>query len=273
MPLWSSTFFTEMTEDSSKPESPELLEMGSHSSMRADAPFLMSVHDLRELEGLADAWNQTMQSSNGLRQIVLDSWLLVDFWARITLCAAFGGLDNHSTPELDLRYELLPQSHDRCLALIQRLYAAHSKLPDERPTSSVTGTIGFWMYLYKHRRSLHDQFMAADKAYLEEKYGPEPTRYPEWVFSSHTKVIPLSERTPKKLSTGWLDLVGRLDEAWFRKARRLNKARNEAAHSTSHTKILEAFGVHGENAIERAKAECRELIGTLLGITSRESAA
>lgn len=262
-----------MTADSPTPESPELLEMGSHSLMRADAPFLIIAHDLRELEGLADAWSQTMRSSNGLRQIVLDSWLLVDFWARITLCAAFGGLDNHSTPEFDLRYELLPQSHERCLALIERLYAAHSKLPDERPTSSVTGNVGFWMYLYKHHRALHDQFIAADKAYLEKKYGIEPTGYAVDVFSTHSQVALLSERTPKKLPTTWLDLVGRLDKAWFRNARRLNKARNEAAHSTSHEKILEAFGVHGENAIEGAKAECQKLITTLLGITSRESAA
>jgi hypothetical protein len=262
-----------MTDDSSKPESPELLEMGSHSSMRANAPFLISVYDLRELETLADSWNQTMQSSNGLRQIVLDSWLLVDFWARITLCAAFGGLINHSTPELDLRYELLPQSHDRCLALIQRLYTAHSKLPDVRPISSVTGTTGFWGYLYRQHRPLFDQLMTADNAYLEDIYGPAPSGHPAWVLSSHMKVAPLSERPPNKIPNNWLDLVGRLDEAWYRKARRLNNARNEAAHSTSHLRILAAFGVHGENAIERAKAECRELIGTLLGITSRESAS
>ena len=129
------------------------------------------------------------------------------------------------------------------------------------------------MYLYKRHRELHDQFIAADKAYLERTYGPEPTGYAEGVFSTRSKVALLSEGTPKKLSTTWLDLVGRLDKAWFRNARRLNKARNEAAHSTSHEKILEAFGVHGENAIERAKAKCQELIATLLGITSRESDA
>jgi hypothetical protein len=262
-----------MTADSSTPESSELLEMGSYSLMRADAPFLMNVHDLRELEGLVDAWNQTMRTSNGLRQIVLDSWLLVDLWARITLCAAFGGLDNHSTPELDLRYELLPQSHERCLALIERLYTAHFKLPDERPTSSVKGIIGFWMYLYSHHRALYDLFIAADKAYLENTYGPEPTGHAEGAFSTRSKVTRLFERTPKKLPKTWLDLVGSLDKTWFRNARRLNKARNEAAHSTSHENILKAFGVHGENAIERAKAECQELIATLLGITSRESAA
>lgn len=247
--------------------------MGLHSSMRADAPFLMNVHDIRELEELADAWSQTMRSSNGLRQIVLDSWLLVDFWARITLCAAFGGLDRHSTPEFDIRYELLPQSHERCLALIERLYAAHSKLPDARPTSSVTGNIGFWVYLSKHHSALQDQIIAADKAYLEKTYGTEPTGYAADVFSTHSKVPSLLERTPKKLPATWLDLVGRLDKVWFRNARRLNKARNEAAHSTNHEKILEAFGVHGENAIEGAKAECQKLITTLLGITSRESAA
>ena len=260
-------------------DQPELLEFGSTSWLRADAPFYFSGHDFEEFQCLVDQWNQTIANRHGLRQIVLETWLLLDYWVRVTLCGAFG-ISEHSTPEFDLRYELLPHSFERCLWLLQNLHKAHSVLPEpDRPPSGpqLTGSYAFWKLLKSEHPALLEQLLQIQKAYLESRFGQgsaDGFAFDECGSSATSlQAIQWRKRKVEKLPRGWLEAVGKLDEEWYRNARRLNKARNEAAHSTEQTRILRAFGIKGEAAIERAKEECSRLIERLLGITRRGPAA
>jgi len=260
-------------------DQPELLEFGSTSWLRADAPFYFSGNDFEEFQCLVDQWNQTIANTRGLRQIVLETWLLLDYWVRVTLCGAFG-ISKHSTPEFDLCYELLPHSFERCLSLLQNLYKAHSVLPDPhlpRFGRQLTASYAFWKLLKSEHPALLEQLLQIEKVYLESEFGQGSTHGLAFLECDTTatsfEAIQWRKRTVEKLPHGWLEAVGKLDEEWYRNARRLNKARNEAAHSTEQTRILRAFGIKGEAAIERAKEECSRLIERLLGITRRGPAA
>jgi len=71
----------------------------------------------------------------------------------------------------------------------------------------------------------------------------------------------------ERLPSGWLEVVSNLGDDWFSLARRLNRARNKAAHSYDPSAIAKAFGIAGPQTVDMVRTECLELLKKLLGIT------
>lgn len=238
----------------------ELLELSGGLFLEPDAPLFCSPLDILELEKIAELWANSVESATSARQIVLETWLLVDYWVRLLLAGAFN-IAQYSTDDFDLRYELLPQSFDRCLSLLERLYATHLKLPEQKPSSAVSMSIGFAYHLRRNERDLFDKIIEADNAYIKAEFGVEP------YDDGHIRPLPsLDKRNPTRLSNGWMKTIAKLDASWYKTARRLNKARNVAAHSTDNERILLALGVKGDNAIAKVRKDCEFVVKTLLGL-------
>jgi hypothetical protein len=243
-----------------------LYEIGEGLGIKTDTPGYGSVHDLWEFEELTREWSRVITNATSARQLVLETWLLVDHWTRTLLAAAFG-LASKGTPEMDLRHELLPQSFARCLDLIVRLHKIHSALPVARPSSAVSGHARFWFWLRRERPQVMDALSSAEKAYLDQQYGPANVYNP---LSTTTVAITETEAFKAKterLPQGWLDAIEGLGQGWFESAKRLNKARNLAAHSTKGVAIAAALGITGGDVLENTRDTCRQLVESMLGVT------
>ena len=64
----------------------------------------------------------------------------------------------------------------------------------------------------------------------------------------------------------WVQTMQSIDDDWFKKAKRINKIRNSAAHSFDPENIYRKFGYNGVNRFEQAKTECIDLIKSMLKI-------
>jgi hypothetical protein len=245
---------------------PELQELVAGVLIKSDAPLFCSANDIDELGGIAAEWKKAVDAATAERQIVLETWLLVDYLVRLLLDGALN-VGRFSTKDFDLRYQLLPQSHDRCLSLLQRLHSEHSKLPESKPTSAVTMLAGFAEHLLRHDRALFDKLIEADRAYIQRHFGLGGIS----ATSTSKLTFDILKRTPERLSNHWLEAVDRLDDAWFEAARKLNKARNEAAHSTSRERIAGALGICGPKTIEPTRCKCKEIVERLFGLVQCSS--
>ena len=250
----------------------ELFEMAEGLFMRSDAPHYGSVIDFMELEKLATLWTNSVKVATSSRQIVLETWLLLDYFVRHLLAGAFD-LNRFSTEEFDLRYELLPQSFDRCLTLLENIYNEHLKVAEEKPTSSLRTSIGFWEYLRRNHSDLEEKLLHADKAYIKEKFGYDREAELEKNILSvnATPIFTLSSRSTSRVSAAWMEAASKLNASWFKSAKRLNKARNKAAHTTDNERILQELGIKGKDTFNKVRKECEFVIERLMGIVKAAS--
>jgi hypothetical protein len=82
--------------------------------------FYGNLDEWQEYNSQAKAYLAAIGGTDSLRLIVLETWLFIDYTIRWLLL--FGlNLDEVDSPELDLRYSLLPADFRRCVQLIQKL--------------------------------------------------------------------------------------------------------------------------------------------------------
>jgi len=229
--------------------------------LRSDTPFYGSANGLMELLQISKEWHEVMISSKSVRQMVLETWLLVDFFSRQLLAT---GLEIHrySTEELDLRYEALPDGFERRLSLMQKLCKAHAEIMEPPLSNRTTMNAGFAFWLAKNHREFVERLTELEDEFKKITGNPVATiNLLSASFSKQRPIFPL-----EKLSESWLDKIANLNEAWFKSAARLNSARNVAAHSTSVARIAQRFGVAGDDTLTLVRAECRQLADVLIGL-------
>ena len=247
------------------------VDISEYIAMRDNAPFYGSALDMEDYAKIAEECISAIENSTSVRQIVLETWLLVDYAIRELLSNLWGLKQFNSEDDgFDLRYELLP-SFERCIRLLERVLSIQRSLeedPDVHEVKMPVRFIYFYMKSYPHE---FERFLQIEQDYYR-KYYPELATSERSVSSpsmaSTTITMPRRRYCVKK---AWVEGLHDLDEAWFRLARRLNKARNVAAHSYDTNKILLAFGYAGPNAADQTKRECKEMIGKLLGIIQKST--
>jgi len=232
----------------------------------ASVPFWGSTDQLKKLSGLVEHCIEIVTESENPREMVLETWLVLDYAVRELVLNGYD-LRRFSHDDFDLRYSLLPKSFEELLRFLERTISFQSSLgkepevADDYPPYS-TMRLGFLKYMVEHHKNILDGLGDAEVEYLAKRHPElaEPFRQGRIIFSVDR------ESTIQRLPGGWSEVVSSLGDDWFNLAKRLNKARNKAAHSYDAADIARAFGVAGPQAVDRVRAECLELLRRLLGI-------
>ncbi len=248
---------------------------------RDDILFFGNVYDLEELHSLLNNCFTVLRKSPSAREMVLETWLALDFSIRQFLLSGFE-LSRFYDEDFDLKYKLLPTSFRTLLNLFQDTIKYNPKCDHEPDTPDTiinnhrsTMPIGLFKYFQEHHPELMDKFLEVENEYIIYEH-PELKGY----ISSREKAIFLAtqpldnilkpKRRQEKMNPMWLNIANRFDESWFSLACQLNNARNEAAHSINIDKIGARFGLKGENLTELIREKCILIMNKLLAIKVNE---
>ena len=239
----------------------------------AITPFWGRLEQLEELSALVSRCIQTVTKCSSPREMVLETWLVLDYAVRDLVVSGYG-LYRFCQEDFDLRYKLLPESFDALLRFVEQTISFQGSLSEEPspskedpypPYIDITGSYGFLKYLREDHREITESLEELQLQYLAERH---PDLAERLAGARHFCRAPKEQRAEKeRLPSGWLELVGSLGQDWFSLARRLNRARNQAAHSHDPSTIARAFGIKGPRTVELVRTECLELSESLLGVT------
>jgi hypothetical protein len=237
----------------------------------AATPFWGRIEQLEELSKLVSCCVQTVTESKSTREMVLETWLVLDYAVRDLIVSGYD-LYRFCQEDFDLRYILLPRSFVGLLRLLQETASCQSSLPEE-PCSPkrhdyppyIRSSYGFFKYLMENHSEISERLKAIEAQYFAIRHPELAEQIGEGVQFFCAPKERGAER--QRLPSGWLEVVRTLGDDWFSLARRLNRARNKAAHSHDPSAIAKAFGIAGPQTVEMVRAECLQLLRGLLGIT------
>jgi hypothetical protein len=243
----------------------EYLELSETVAVRARTAFWGSAADVEEFTRFAEECLRVVEASGNPRQVFLETWLIVDHSIRTVLSNILRlGAFNNEDKGLDLRYDLLPSSFEHCVRVLRRVLEVQRSLPEEPVRDRLTASAAFWFFLKKHHGDLLDRLLQLEREYHGDKQ-PEPG-----MAVLYAPSFSLTGKAPRYcVNKACVESLAAMDDAWFEMALRLNKVRNKAAHVIDQAAILRALGYSGEDASKRAKQECVNMIGKLLGLVRR----
>ena len=245
----------------------EFLDITESIAIRSDTPFYGSVLDLEDYKRIAKECIIAIEGSTNIRQVVLETWLLVDYAIRELLSNLWELKQFNSEDEdFDLRYELLP-GFKYCIRLLEKVLSIQRSLEEDPERHEVKIPVGFIFFFKKNYPTEFERFLHIEQDYYQ-KYHPQLAKPGPnvFVFTKANTSVKASSRPRYCVNKSWVKVCSNLDDTWFRLAHKLNKARNVAAHSYDANKILSAFGYAGINAADKTKRECIEMLTKLLGI-------
>ncbi len=234
---------------------------------REDVLFYGNVYDLEELHSVLDNCHEVLRKSESAREMVMETWLSLDFSIRQFLLSGFD-LSRFCDEDFDLKYMLLPNTFSSLLKLFQRTIKYNSKFcipghPSNDEIESIKGSISLWKYMKEKHEDLFNHIIEFQKEYKAYKH-------PELKDANYLmimKPIELDRKRPlEKMNQGWRCTACKFDDSWFKKAEQLNYARNEAAHSVDSNKIGSRFGLSQPNMPEKIRGKCLEILNILLAV-------
>lgn len=230
-----------------------------------DMLFYGSTRKLEELIILASKHIEEIEQTDNVRLIVLETWLFVDYCIRELLMSGME-LSRFNIESYDLRFKLLPKSFMECINIIVRLKEVHSDLPRDPDDKAIKLPAVFLFFIKKNYPEFFNNFLEIEQEYYRQHATELVKKDPEKI------IPPLQEDNSEqveysRISLGWLKAVSRIDDVWVKSAKKLNEARNYAAHSYDSEQILKRMGYSGNKAIDQVKNECKGLLNKLIGIT------
>jgi len=241
-------------------------------------PFYGSPRDLTILAKLVANCLNKLETSTNPREMVLETWLAVDYTVRQFLLSGFE-LNRFCDEEFDLGYILLPSSFSELVKTFKDVVKYNSKfsLEPEPPPPDKTGGFKashqFLSFIKNKHKPLLDKIQEVQEEYILEM-NPEPTKEENMAHYATVSTISLDE--PKtnieKIDLEWRKVASKLNESWFDSVKQLNKARNIAAHNVDAYKIGLELGIsmNSKNITDRIRKKCISLLSTLLAINVNE---
>jgi hypothetical protein len=229
-----------------------------------DMLFYGSVIKLEELVSLASRCIEEIENTGNVRLIILETWLFIDFCTRELLMSGLG-LNEVNLENYDLRVNLLPKSFIECIKIIKRIKEVHKVLPRDPMEKSIRLPIGFLLFMKKQYPDFFSQFLDIEQEYYKE-YAPELVKKDHIEQATVVAYKGFDRTEYSRIPKAWLEAVNRIDEDWIKSVKKLNLARNYAAHSYNSEEVLKRMGYSGANAVNHLKAECLRLVKNLIGI-------
>jgi hypothetical protein len=233
----------------------------------ASIPFWGKEEQLQKLSDLVGHCVDIVTESKSLREIVLETWLVLDYAIRDLLVSGYG-LYKFCQEDFDLREILLPNSFHGLLQFLEKTISYQSGLSQKPEPSNdfppyIRSSFGFLKHLKENHGDIAKRLEEIEAEYFAKRH-PEFAKQIQQGWQFHHKP---REEGIEGLPSGWLKVVSNLGKDWFKFARKLNEARNKAAHSYDPFVIAKAFEITGSQAVDKVRAECIKLLKKLLGIS------
>ncbi len=241
---------------------------------REDILFWGTESDLKQLNSLIKQCIDVLNTSNNPREIVLETWLTLDYALRKFLLSGFE-LSRFCGENFELEYILLPSSFKALLELFENTVKYNSKFslqsdpiqPDR--IGGFKSSHEFWTFIRDKHLKLYKSIVQVTREYQLEK-NPDlrdaANEGKNWAISP----IDHLEHKAQTMNLGWRQQASLFDESWFKLARRLNDARNKAAHSIDPQKISQKFGINNPNPLEAVRNQCQHLLNRLLAVRNKD---
>lgn len=227
-------------------------------TFKYDSPWFAGTKNYDEFREFAKIAHEKIRRSRNSREMVLETWFLLDYVVREIVLFAFN-LKEYSTEEFDLRFELLPKSFEECLSALEKMVKHLPKVPDIPANYMIQAPRSFWDYLKFSKKNLFKKIMKEQEVYLKKEFSH---------LEANEKMILAMKQpyVPKRIRNSWFEDVKHINEDWFKSARQFNKARNFAAHSVKEEGVLKQFGFSGPNGKKLLKKKCYDLINDVVGV-------
>lgn len=198
-----------------------------------------------------------IKNTTEIRVIILETWMVLEYYIRSGLSYAFN-LSQYQTDDLDPKYELLPNSFSVCLDKLKLLIDTQRKLPPAPPEKDdIKAPFGLLHYMKIEYPDFYEKLGSIIEEYNKIKH---PECFPEIDYSliavTSSYYGPFQKR---KI----VSVFENITDSWYRKALKLNKARNIAAHSYNSEKIYTSLGINGSNKFENTRKYCPNFLNEL----------
>ena len=229
-----------------------------------ETPGIFQFKQVEQIETFIETKINEISSNNNSRTIVLETWLIVDWFLRQLIISGIKCLELQND-NYNPHYELLPNSFRECLEILKELKSSQEKLEPSPPKlfSGIKGNFGIWKFIKKESIETYNKLNELENKYLRKFHKIESENF---VILENTN----DTNKYRFVSNEWLDSVVKIDEEWFKKVTILNKARNYAAHDYNENKIYDNFGINGLKKQELLREKCIELLSIIIGLIPNE---
>lgn len=190
---------------------------------------------------------KAIRSARTTRQVIIEAWLLVDHVVTYFL------RDGLQIPErIDDALSLVPWSFENKLKLLKVLIKEEGgKLPNQKSYLAFELHPEFHSQLIQGDPDLYERLATAAQDFESSRCPDKSLALMRNSFA-HTRFVPEC----------WFERATRLDAQWFENCRRLNKARNTAAHHfrLNDRNLLAMFRVTTRAALKTALIKAIKLI-------------
>lgn len=149
----------------------------------ASFAFWGRVDQFRRLSAIVGRCAETVTESDSPREMVLETWLAVDYAVRDLVVSGYG-LHQFCQEDFDLRYKLLPRGFRELLRLLRATTSYYSGL-DQEPSSSIDyppylrSSVGFLKYLTENHGDLVERL---EEIEVEYRACPQKLHRIEWFY-------------------------------------------------------------------------------------------
>lgn len=226
-------------------------------------PGIYTEATLKEFEEIISYNSHNMSTTSNPRTIIMETWLILDWFIKHQLIMGLG-LEKYHTNEFDPHFEILPFSFEGCVDLLNKLLNDQKKYPKKpsAPNYELRGSHDIWEHIEQHYPDVMDGINRAKHSLLIEKGIIDKNS----VIGSYCYMPKETEGIFRSVTDSWLQSLSEVDKEWVKKAKRINKARNYAAHRNSHELIYETMGKSGPNRLEELRQECYSILEQLIGL-------
>lgn len=245
--------------------------MHSIWDFKSNTPFFGTQNQLDRLEKLVKSCIEVVAKSSNPREMVLETWIVLDYSIRDFLLSGFE-LARFCDDKFDLRYQLLPKSFKELLELLENTinFQSNLKCGVDMEDNRVTWSFSFLNYIHKNHRAMYEKLKKVEMEYYKDNH-PELYKLIKRMREGGF-YFDIKRSKTERMHQDWIAVANNLDEKWIKSAKRLNTARNKAAHSFDKKEVAKSFGITGENLIDLTRKECLKLLNVLLGVKIGKSA-
>ena len=219
-----------------------------------------TAEDIIEFNEIVFNYFNNIKKTEEIRVVVLETWMLVEYYIRLGLSYAYD-INKYKTEKLNPKYDLLPNSFQVCLDKLNILLVSQRSLPLP-PTKKVemTSSYGLWKYMKEEYPHTFEEILKITDEYNSKKFPELHDEIESSIFAVKTYYGPYQD-------VKFTSMFENITENWFKEAKKLNRARNVAAHSYDAKNIYKELGVSGDNRFESCRQYCIKLIEELCFIT------
>lgn len=236
--------------------------------MHGKNPLYTTLEGFEIFEKLVKETKDIIDDNDNPRIIVIQTWLIIDFSIREILITGLH-LSDFNVDDLDLRDDLLPWPFEQCIELLEKIQETQKSLNAKSVDHCLRWSFEFLKFIKKDNPEFYARLMKYEQDYYK-KCHPECVEKPGSVYMPNPNydIITNKKISYRSVTDGWLEAVEKIDDEWKKTARRINRARNKAAHSFDSDVIYKELGLNGKDKLVRLKQECKKILDDLLDMSN-----